>query len=856
MSSRTRFFVSALTGLCLVSVGCVPTQGGPGIAKPGDNAVGTSLFAKDLAPDGPAVGVIPRPPEPQPTISPRETPVEFFVDNQSPAASDDNAGDAAKPFATITRGLRDLKPGDTLTVRGGTYREGVSLNIVASAEHPVLVRAAPGQTAVIKGSEVVKGWKKDGDFWTKDGWTDPYVAKNFAKGTTLLRANVMEVYQKDGVRGDAVVLYRVRTPQELREGKCFWDEKTGVITICPFQTAGAPPFDPNASGVEVAVRGAGLSVTGRYVTVRGFELRQFGIAACANWPCSGLSGWHNTMEDCVITWSDFGGLSISGFHTVLRRCEASYCGNNGMGGGNGEEMLIEDCTFTNNNFWRYNPGWHAGGVKLIPSFNHSVIRGCRFSNNYAIGLWFDCSCNDNIVENCVSNDNEGDGIGMEISRGNIIRNNICCNNRKTLPGLDLDPNAGKTCPVDCQILRVEGGGGGAGIVISSSPYSKVYNNLCYRNEGAGIDVEGPRRDSDDAADYAHYASRRVLVSSHDVDVRNNLLVNNGDYQLSLAKSGRDKDTFNNTSDYNLFYSASAMPLVRWGFGGDLYASLEKWQQASGLDAHSVNGPPTFEFSPRMDLRLQSDSLGVDQGQSLADVPIDMLGRKRPAGPAADIGPYEIAGTRRILEKPKMPEIGSYFQVDLSGVVNRPFDDEVADDGKGGWTDQGSRCDLRMFPRGMQTFNGVPFKILSPKGCCVLQCGSRPQSKDLPLHVTIPVHRRADMLVFLHSGAWMGAGEQWSYVVHRADGTTEVLKVVGYENIRDWSDPNADRPFPLEYPTTTRVAWCGSNPTFKKVSVYAMTWVNTSTWCDVTEVEMISANNGVPVLIAVTGCVKK
>jgi hypothetical protein len=39
------------------------------------------------------------------------------------------------------------------------------------------------------------------------------------------------------------------------------------------------------------------------------------------------------MENCIITWRDFGGLRISDFYTVLRGCESSYCGDNGMGGG-------------------------------------------------------------------------------------------------------------------------------------------------------------------------------------------------------------------------------------------------------------------------------------------------------------------------------------------------------------------------------------------------------------------------------------------------------------------------------------------------------------------------------------------
>jgi len=793
------------------------------------------------------------PPDTEPAPAPREPPREFFVDGENPNASDDNPGTKDQPFKTINRGVRELWPGDTLTVRGGTYREGLELKLLATAEHPITLRAAPGETVVLKGSEVVRGWVKDGNVWRKDGWTKEFVTQNFTKGCRLVSPNVMEVFQKDGLRGDAVVLFRVRTPEELREGKCYWDEATGVLTIWPYETDG--PFDPNVGGVEVPVRGWGLSLNGRFVRVRGFQFRQFGMAAVTNWPSVSLAGKDCRLEDCVVTWADFVGISVSGFRQVLRRCEASYCGNSGLGAGVGEKIVIEDCVCTHNNFWRYSPGWHGGGAKLIPWFNRSVVRNSEFAYNYGPGLWLDGSCNDSVLEGNRCHDNEGPGIMVEISRGCLVRNNFCYNNRNSLPGIDLMPVEGKGyAPTNCQANRVEGGSGGQGIFISSSPHTKVYHNLCYRNEQMGIFAEWGRRTSLDVTDYAQGKSAEVAMSTHDVDLRNNLLVNNAVAQLSLRRNGVDEDTFNNRSDHNLFFSSSGAPLVIWGFGGARFTQLDKWQAASGFDAHSVVGAPLFEFSPGLDFRLQPDSPGVDQGELLPDVPTDARGVSRPLGPAADIGPFEILGTRRILEKPPIPTNLTYFSIDLSPFVNRAFADEKADDGQGGWSDQGPTTDLRLFPTGQQTFRGVPFTILAPKGCVVLRSNMRPQSADLPESVTIPVNRRADVLFFLHSGAWLGGGQHhWSYVIHRGDGTQETIKVVGGENIRDWSDPNPDLPFDREYPTTTRVAWTGRNQTFDKVSVYLMAWVNAHTWCDVTKIEMVTPEGrGVPILLGITG----
>ena len=336
---------------------------------------------------------------------------------------------------------------------------------------------------------------------------------------------------------------------------------------------------------------------------------------------NGVGGWHNSVEDCVVTWSTRNGMGIGGVGNQLRRCECSYCGCTGMGGC-GLELLIEDCVLTHDNNWRYNPGWHGGGAKFIPGFSKSVIRGCTFEYNYGEGLWFDCSCNDNIVENNVCSCNEGGGIGIEISRGNIIRNNICNFNTAGLPGVDIVPNdnappgTDHMHPVVCEQLRQEPHSGGAGIGISSSPFSKVYNNLCMGNAAVGIDVEGPCRGSEDITDYKDGKRIEVQVATHDDEIRNNLLIDNGVQQLRIARPGRDADTFNIHCDYNMFFSADDRPLVVWGFGGTTFTTLDQWQKESGNDTHSLVGAPTFEFSPGLDFRLVPDSLGVGQGQSL------------------------------------------------------------------------------------------------------------------------------------------------------------------------------------------------------------------------------------------------
>ena len=78
--------------------------------------------------------------------------------------NDANDGSAAKPFKTITATVSHAFPGDTITVHAGTYREWV--NPVRGGENDsrrIVYRAAPGEIAEIKGSEVIKGWTKEKD---------------------------------------------------------------------------------------------------------------------------------------------------------------------------------------------------------------------------------------------------------------------------------------------------------------------------------------------------------------------------------------------------------------------------------------------------------------------------------------------------------------------------------------------------------------------------------------------------------------------------------------------------------------------------------------------------------------------
>ena len=132
---------------------------------------------------------------------------------------------------------------------------------------------------------------------------------------------------------------------------------------------------------------------------------------------------------------------------------------------------------------------------------------------------------------------------------------------------------------------------------------------------------------------------------------------------------------------------------------------------------------------------------------------------------------------------------NYTFVDLTGVANRAFADEVAGDGKGGWSDQGPSNDMAIFNSyGVQNFSGLEFKVINPKEnnnkSCIMMSGRG--DPNCPTDLEIPVNAKAKGIYFLNSCPYSSIGmTAGTYTVVYDDGTEEVITLVVGENISDW-----------------------------------------------------------------------
>ena len=270
------------------------------------------------------------------------------------------AGTESAPFKTINKAASLAMPGDTVIVHAGEYREWVDpLNSGINEQSRITYMVAPGEHAVIKGSERITTWQHvEGNVWkvvlpnSFFGTFNPY--KEILSGDWMVSPDpTVEPHEVDGVLfdfplhlGDVylngksfyeagryadIVNPKMRltgvtppwshTPEPLlhpEDSIYQWyseidDENDTTIIYANFQGA-----DPNQELTEINVRRSCFFPrrTGRnYITVRGFEMAQ---AACPWTPPTadqpGLLGtnWSKCwiIEDCDIHDAKCSAISI------------------------------------------------------------------------------------------------------------------------------------------------------------------------------------------------------------------------------------------------------------------------------------------------------------------------------------------------------------------------------------------------------------------------------------------------------------------------------------------------------------------------------------------------------------------
>jgi hypothetical protein len=219
------------------------------------------------------------------------------------SGSDTAAGGEESPFRTINRAAAVAKPGDTVLVHGGEYREWVMPRRGGlSDRRRITYQAAPGERVVIKGSERVTGWdpvggtvwkavvpnplfgafnpfaeEVEGDWIVYPEKDSPrkHLGDVYLNGRSFYEVLSLSAVSDPTLRTEVLddwtgTTDRVRDPEQTRH---VWYAEVGAdeTTIwANFQGA-----DPNAELVEINVRRSVFYPDEHhldYITVRGFEL--------------------------------------------------------------------------------------------------------------------------------------------------------------------------------------------------------------------------------------------------------------------------------------------------------------------------------------------------------------------------------------------------------------------------------------------------------------------------------------------------------------------------------------------------------------------------------------------------------
>jgi alpha-N-arabinofuranosidase len=391
---------------------------------------------------------------------------EFHVAINS---KDSNPGTMAAPLRTIQHAADLAQPGDVITVHAGVYRERINPPRGGTSDTKRIVyQAAPGEKVEIKGSEVVKGWKKvQDDVWKVTipnsffGGFNPYSdllrgdwfnAKRRAHHTGAVYLN--GDWLTEAAKFEEVIGPIGKTPlwfgQVDNENTTIWAQFKGV--------------NPNEQLIEINVRQTVFypDQPGRnYITVRGFTMRH----AATSWapPTAeqiGLIGTHwskgwiiesNTISHSICSgvalgkygdeWDNRAG-SASGYVGTINRAltngwtkatigshivrdnHISHCEQTGIVGSLG-------CAFskvTSNVIHDIHVRQLFGGAEMAGIKFHAAI-DTEISHNHIYrtcrGLWLDWMAQGTRVSRNLFHDNSSDDLFVEVNHGPFtVDNNI------------------------------------------------------------------------------------------------------------------------------------------------------------------------------------------------------------------------------------------------------------------------------------------------------------------------------------------------------------------------------------------------------------------------------------------------
>lgn len=377
---------------------------------------------------------------------------QLVVAQQQSSASDRNPGTENKPFRTINAAAQQAQPGDTILVHAGIYRERVIPPRSGNPDQPIVYEAAPGETVVLRGSEVWSATPVSADASTTSSayWEGPLPQKLFPDPDPFTKQleRMPEGYLRGQVFCQSLPLRQVLDQDTLtaQPGAWYFDPQKRWLRVHLDQAypVSKPPF------LEVSTRRAVFAPKIRglgYIHVKGFVMEHGANPFPSGFwrsqsPQAGIlstrSGNHWLIENNTVRFAkslgidsgsegryDIDGLEQPipegvGYH-VIRNNRVTDNGAGGIAGWKQTASLISYNVIERNNRLGFTAP-ETGGIK-VHGFVDGQIIGNVLRNNECFGVWVDNVYRNARVSRNLVLGNQGAGIFVELGGGPILVDN-------------------------------------------------------------------------------------------------------------------------------------------------------------------------------------------------------------------------------------------------------------------------------------------------------------------------------------------------------------------------------------------------------------------------------------------------
>ena len=219
------------------------------------------------------------------------------------SGSDTATGTVTAPYATLSKAISASASGDSIVVRGGTYRNQGS--VVVPSSKTLKIMAYPGETPIFNGAQTVSG------NWTTDGSLD-YIAYTpqpvvdgggitFSTGQNLNGDGVGKYPDQAWIGSQQ--LEQVSTQAEVTSGKFWVDETNNRLYLSPTDAA--------KSNIEVSNKVGFLTIQSSSSDVEGLEITRYSSNGATAVVVINGTATHVTLRNLSISESAFAAINIS-----------------------------------------------------------------------------------------------------------------------------------------------------------------------------------------------------------------------------------------------------------------------------------------------------------------------------------------------------------------------------------------------------------------------------------------------------------------------------------------------------------------------------------------------------------------